>query len=202
MDVYRRYFRVESGPLIEAVKEATEINQKARREYLMILQEIGARHEYYHNRGRLVGIIFDGKVDTCLFKLAKHGWYPKKKCKAGKDLAERLKAVKTKDIQEALSVVALPSHPTIFSGTTCYYPMLVVVPDNPITVYVSVPWHDADPEKVEQYKKDHAAGTCGDTNMDSITWKPTPEMKEIKKWEFERHITEWNEKVKAEEKAA
>ena len=149
----------------------------------------------------LVGIIFDGKVDRCVFKSVTYGWYPKKNCRSGKALYARLKSVKTKNTEDALELVGLSPVPSVFSENRCYSSASVVISeDNPI-VYVSVPWYDEDPKKIEQYKKDNAAGIHSDRSLDSILWEPTPEMKEVKAWEFEKHVSEWNEKQKPKNKA-
>ena len=53
-----------------------------------------------------------------------------------------------------------------------------------------------EPEKIEQYKADRAAGKFSSRDLDAILWEPTADMIEVKKWEVDRHIDEWNESVK------
>ena len=198
MNIYRRYFRVTGGPLVEAVRKAAQVNSAAHSEYQKILAEIGANPAYYQRRQKLVGIIFDTKPDSGIFMRSKGGgWYPKKNCSAGKKLAARIEAVKTIDPQSALKAVGLSDRPTIFFDSKCYWPTLTIIPEASPVVYVSVPWFDADPEKLKQYKSDRAAGICGYANYDAVLWQPTAEMAEIKNWEVDRHIDEWNEKVES-----
>ena len=193
MDVYRRYFRVESGPLIEAVKECLRVNAEANEQYKKIISEIGAKPGYYHVDHRLVGFCFEKAPDRNIFKSARNGWYPKKNCKEGKALYSRLKAIATKDPDDYLHLVGLRHSPTVFSELTCYWPTITVIPEAVPVVYVSVPWHDADPAEVERYKQDHAAGKRSEANFEAILWEPTAEMVEVKKWQVERHISEFNE---------
>lgn len=198
MDIYRRYFRVESGPLIDEIKAINKLNEVAHEAYIDILKDVdGATTDrYYHIDNRLTGIMFDSHPDSKVFKKTKHGWYPKQNCKAGKELVKRLKDVKTRSQANALNVVGLSSGPSLFGGGMCRYSTLAVIPEDPPVIYVSTPWYDEDPSKIEQYKKDKAAGTRGDANFDSILWEPSPDMVEVKKWELDRHIDEWNEKHK------
>lgn len=199
MSIYRRIFRATEGPLIEAIKEANEINAKAHSEYRVILEEIGASLKYYVADGRMCGIIFDTDPDEKLFRSRGYnmGWWPKKNCKAGKELCARIKAVKTIDVQSTLKAVGLVGgcH-VLFREGYAHKNTLVVIPETPPVAYVSVPWWDVDPEKLEAYKARHADGKEYDHNYEFIQWEPTPEMTEVKKWEFERHVDEWNSKIK------
>lgn len=198
MSVYIRYFKATSGPMVEAAKDAHRTNNEAIAEYRNILDEIGAKPGYYHREGRLVAFDFDKRPDQKVYKPQHGGWYPKANCKVGKEIIAKIKAVKTKNVQDALFLVGLSSTPTIFMNGRCYYSTLSFIPDDPPTVYVSIPWFDEDPEKIEQYKKDHAEGVRSEANFEAILWTPTPEMVEVKKWEVEKHIAEWNEKVTAQ----
>ncbi len=202
MDVYQRYFRIKSGPLVDAVIEANQINADAVIEYQKILKEIGARPEFYHCGGRLVGVNFESRPHSGLFKRQTFGWYPKKNCRVGKELAAKIEAVKTKNPKMALKLVGLSDHPTLFGAGRCYSPSMTVIPEKPPVIYISVPWYDEDPDKIEQYKKDHEAGIRSDLNFESILWEPTSEMQEVKRWEVDRHVDEWNEKVRAKEKGS
>lgn len=197
MDIYRRYFKVINGDIIDFIKAANAINKKAREKYMQIAESIGATRKYYHRDERLCGFIFEKAPDSGVFKSTKWGWYPKRNCKKGKELVERLKAVETKDPQEALKLVGLNNSPTLFGAGKCYFPTLIFIPDDTPVVYITVPWYDEDPETLEKYKKENAEGVhyCG--NYDAVLWEPTPEMEEVKKWQVERHIDEWNEKAKA-----
>ena len=198
MSVYTRYFKVTQGPLIDAVVDANSVNGLAHKKYMEILGEIGASQRYYTRGGRMCGIVFKTTPDKKIFKETNHGWWPKKNCKAGKELCAKIQAVKTADVRDALRAVGLIGGcPVIFREGKAYYCTLVVIQETPPVAYVSVPWWDVDPEKMEQYKSSNADGKWFDANYDFVTWEPSPEMIEVKKWEVERHVYEWNSKQRA-----
>lgn len=203
MSVYRRYFKVESGPLIDAVAEAQKTNTKARSDYEKILADIpGAKaSQWYQDEGRLVGIIFEETPDRYLFKKACNGkaWMPKKNTKQAKAIAEKFAEVKTVNIPDLLKLVGLGRIFWLCRGGRVYSCGLTDIPSEPPVVYISVPWYDEDPKVVEEYK---AKENCHNSELDAILWEPTLDMKEVKKWEVDRDIDQWNESVKAEKKAA
>lgn len=192
MDIYRRYFRVTKGKLITAYNDAQKINKAAYKAYQEILSDIGAKPEYYQYEKKMVCFVFENQPDTKIYKRRDQGWYPKRNNKIGKELAIRIEAVVTKNVQSTLEVVGLTHLPTITGNGKCYWPSLTVVPESKPVLYVSIPWYDVDPEKMEQYKIDHD----GDQDLESLQWKPTEDMEEVKGWEVDKHIYEWNTSVK------
>jgi hypothetical protein len=199
MNVYRRYFRVASGPLLDAVKEANDINKKAREEYETILDSLGAKStQWYQRDDRIVGLIFDDPPDTTIYKKTRiGGWWPKQNSKKAKEISNRLKSVKTKCVQDCMQVVGLSHMPTIFGDSRAHYPTMTIIPSDPLLIFVSVPWYDEDPQVIEQYKVDRANKTHFSTNLDSILWEPSPDMISVKKWEVERAVAEWNESLES-----
>lgn len=193
MDVYRRYFRITSGPLLDEVKKIQAITDAAHKEYLKILNEIGAKPEYYFSGGKLIAVEFENEPDRLIYKKSYHcnGWYPKRN-KAGKQILSKFESVHTKDMREALHSVGLPNCKTIFMGSACYSPTITVIPECPPVIYVAVPWYDEDPEKINKYKKERESGKEGNFNYDSLLWDPTEDMQPVKKWEMNQHIVEWN----------
>ena len=201
MEKYTRYFKVTEGALIKAIKECREINKKADAEYVEILSKLGADKTYYVRGTRLVAMTFPEAPDSKVFKKNKNtkdGWYPKKNCKAGREIAKALESVKTMDQGDCLKVFDLSSGPRIISGGFGYCATLVVIPSEPMVAFVTVPWFDEDPEVIEQYKKDRDAGKSRRHDIDAILWKPAPEMTEIKEWEVKKAIQEWNDSLKAD----
>ena len=196
MDIYRRYFRVESGPLFDAVNSAREVNMEARISYKELLKEIGATEKYYQINNRLCAVTFENEPDYNLFKRVKRcegGWYPKKNSKPAKAIAEKFKAVKTIDEQDCLGVVGLGGFGRIFANGKIYRETMVVIPSEPIVIFVSLPWYDIDPQKLAEFKG--RKNSC-DSNIEAILWEPTGDMAEIKHWQFERAIDEWNDSIK------
>lgn len=199
MDVYRRYFRVTAGPLIEAVQKANEINDAAFKVYNEIGAEFGAEPGYYAIRGRLTGFLFNKTPDSKLFRKDKGGgYYPKKSSKAGQELIKRIDQVATRDLITLLSVVGLSGcgFPRLFGGGKAYYEVIVVIPHRHPVVYINVPWYDENPETLTKYKVDKQMNIHSDHNLDAILWEPTPDMVEVKKWEVDKHISDWNASLK------
>lgn len=183
MSLYRRYFRVTEGPLIEAVKEIGVFNKAGRAEYENILTEIGAKLNYYHQGEKLRCFLFDKEPDTKIFKRVQPGWYPKKTGKVAKALALRFEAVEIRNPQDAMKTIGLSPDDMMIRDMKIASPQTITIPDDIFTVYVVVPWYDEDPEKEVKEK--------------ILLWKPTLEMTEIKEWEVRKHIEEWNEKLNA-----
>ena len=204
MKVYRRYFRVTEGPLIDAVKECLVINDAAKKEYNAILSKIGAEEGYYLNDHRLVAFTFPESPDPKVFK--KHpktpdGWHPKKNCKEGKEIAKAIEAVKTKNVNDCMATVGLNFSLRIISDNIGHKAAMFVIPADPMTIFVSVPWYDEAPEELEKYRKDRKAGRRLCMNFDAVLWEPTPEMTEVKGWEAEKAVQEWNDSLKSKNAA-
>jgi len=199
--IYRRYFRVTEGPLVAAVKEATAINEQAKKEYQPILESIGAKStQWYQQDNRLVGLMFEKEPDKSLFKEKKRGgWWPKSNSKKGKEIATKLAAVKTADVSKSLKVVGLyGGNPVLFGNGRAYYSTLTTIPSDPLVIFVSVPWYDENPETLEKCKEDRAKGSHRSSNLDHILWEPTVDMAPVKKWEVDKAIDDWNMSVRAE----
>lgn len=196
MNVYKRYFRIKTGKLIVAVNNAEKTNKDARKSYKEILTEIGADTQYYQIKHKLHSFVFKENPDQKIYKRKGEGWYPKKNNKAGKIIAAKIESVVTVAPQDLLEIVGLQPNPTIFAHGKCYWPNLTVIPESQPIVYITVPWYDENPDKIEQYKKDNAKGIHGSQNLESLMWMPTKEMEEVKSWEVDKHIDEWNSKIK------
>lgn len=196
MNVYRRYFRVDEGPLISAAAEAIAINKKAEDDYQKILKEIGAMDtQWYQVKGKLTEIMFEGCPDLHLFKRTKNGWYPKKNNKEAKAIATRFEAVQTVNTSACLKEVGLlHDFPVLFGEGKCYYNVLTILRFEPIVCFVNIPWYDIDPEKLEKYKNTDRKNRQ-DSNMDYLLWEPTRDMVEVKEWEFLRAIEEYNASI-------
>lgn len=197
MNIYRRYFKITTGPIVNAVAEADRINDAAHEEYIKLCDEVGAKHEYWHSKRQMVGFNFDTPPDNRLWKTLKQGGYwPKKNSIWGKDLAKRISTIKTKSVDSCLEVFGLHDSPRLFANGHAYWPRLIVLPwDAPIFI-VSLPWYDEDLAKLAEYQQKRAAGSYFSIHMDSLLWEPTADMQSIKGWEYYKLIDEWNAHVK------
>ena len=200
-DIYRRYFRITEGPLVEEVKTATAINEQARAQYEEILKSIGAKtKEWIHRNDCIVGVCFEKAPDSSAWKKVKgfNAWWPKQNRKDGRELIKRFREVKPRNTKDCLKAINLNGNfPRIFGGNKCYYASITEIPTDPPVVFVVVPWFDVDPAELENYKANRDNGKRGDRDLDAILWEPTPEMVEVKHWQVEKEIEEYNASVRA-----
>ena len=192
MNVYRRFFKVTSGDMLSKIEEIRKVNEAAMKKYKLFLKNIGAKEQFYISDERMVGILFDGEPDRYLFKKVRNGWWPKKNTKKGKEMNKELKAIKTMPENSCLRLVGLSASPSIFLDGRCHFATMVVIPSEPPVILVNIPWYDENQEKIKKYLDDKKRGVHHSCNMDTILWKPTPEMKEIKEWEYMKIIDDWN----------
>lgn len=205
MNVYRRYFKVTTGPLVAALQQHREVMKQAHAEYEEICKEVGADvGKFYQRDGKLVGFIFSGNPgpDPMLFKEGSSGWTPRKNNKRGKAIAKQVDAVKTSDVKDCLEAVGLANHfARICSNSRAYGVTIIDIPDDTPWALISVPWYDENPEKLAQYKVDREKQCHFNANLDAILWEPTPDMVELKEWQYKKEIEDWNESVWAKKAA-
>lgn len=205
MTVYRRYFKVTTGPLIDELKKVWAVNESARKEYTQILEDIGAKTSQWYGRdNRVTGIIFESEPDITLFKKLDCGWWPKKNTKAGKALAARFAAVKTRTEESALHVVGIKNTAfVLLDGRHAYSISVTTIPEENPVAYISVPWRDEDPAKLARYVASEIEGDsffhCKELSF-LTTFQPTPDMVEVKEWEVSKHVDEWNASVREKNK--
>lgn len=204
MKIYRRYFKVTSGPVVAAAIENVQFNKCARDEYSRILKDIGANeNQFYQQDDVIVGIIFDTKPDGGVYKRVCSGkaWWPKQNCKEGKLLFKRFRDVEIKGPNEPLKHANLPYgnfSPIMFGDGKAWSAVMLFLPwGGNETVIISVPWMDENPDILSDYVSKKDKGTHFNSNLDHLLWKPTPEMVEIKLWQYEKEIDDWNEHVRS-----
>lgn len=199
MNVYRRYFVVTEGTLIDAAKQAQETNKQARKKYQEILAEIGANSDYWHINGKLVAFAFDKEPESGAFKKSRrcdNAWEPRLGNKDGKQISKQLEAIETVEIEEfVLRKINLTSSLMIVSGNRWYGARLIDIPSDPIVLYITVPWFDADPAEVEKVR----TGEKMDSDLKHLLWEPTEEMIEVKEWQLKKAVQEWNDSLKEKE---
>lgn len=198
MEVYKRYFKISKGPVVEGIKLADETNKIARSEYKKIIDELGAMDTYYQlASGRLVGFMFDEEPNQSLFRKSElGGWYPRKNTKEGKALHQRISAIKTMNKLDSIKQVGLADGPLFVSGNTGYAPKVIIIPSEPMQVFIGVPWVDVDKIEIEQYKIDRENGRHTDTSLNFlISWVPSSDMEESSEKEMVESVNKWNEEV-------
>jgi hypothetical protein len=190
MSVYHRYFRVTEGPLIARIDEIFTERDGAAKAWDLLCKEIAAASA--HAGSSFAGFKFKppGPDNPENWKQSGSLWLPKKSTKAGKVLQQRIDAmVAPKRVQDALSVVDLHGGPSLVDGNR-WYGSTLCGKGVPGVWFVSVPWRDEDPEKLEKYLIDRSAGTHMDGCLDHLLWTPPPEFTEVKRWQFEKEYEE------------
>ena len=200
MSVYRRYFRVTTGPLIAAVKDSIKVNGLAAKQYLKIAKEIGASDTFLHVDNRLTGFIFEGMVDKTLFRQARNrnGWYPKKTSKVGRNLCKRLKAIETYGEDKLLHSIDIHSKYAFMTSNRMHISTVVFIPTEEIVAFVSIPWKDINPKELEEYKLARAKRKHMSAELDHLLWEPDEHLVAVKEWQCIKEIDEWNESVQKE----
>jgi hypothetical protein len=187
-DIYRKYFKIIDGPLIDDLLRIRAVRDAAIKEYVKIMDRLGAKTTTWMESSRgLAGIFFDNRPDDKLFKQVDGAWYPKQNSKAGKALHAEIRAVVYEHDDNALHVVGLKKGPSLYSNGHVHFINLIVVPSDSPVAFVNMPWRDVDPEKLKKYTFGD-----GDNDMDCLLWKPHASMKGIKHWELEKDLDEWN----------
>jgi len=207
MNIYNRYFRVTSGPLMNKAAELEAANAEARKALIAFCKEIGADDAMTHRDGRWAGFSFSKTPDQKVWKQPNSfgAYWPRKNTAGGCEMLSRIKALpRIVPVAFALEVVGLyPDFPTLISDRRCHFNTMTGGSSVGV-VFVSVPWRDTAPGEIEDYKRNREAGTHMSCELDHLCWSPTADMVELKRWEVEREIDELNARrqLKKEEVAS
>ena len=203
MSIYYRYFRVTTGPLVEVGRALTQRRHEAFVAMRAFRDEIGASSVVSFSNGDVAGFEFDSPPDDNLWRqTTAHGYFkPKSNTKAGKALKARIEALpKMPSLSLALSEVGLCNNfPSLIDGHKAYSSVAFGAPERGV-IFVKVPWRDADPKELAEYKqqRESATRTRWSCELDHLLWTPTVDMIEVKEWEVLREIDEINAAIKGE----
>ncbi|VVO85476.1 hypothetical protein PS870_02031 [Pseudomonas fluorescens] len=190
MSVYKRYFRVTAGPLVNRIKEIFAERDAAAKQWDDLCRDVGALSA--HAGRSFAGLKFSppGPEDAKSWKQSGALWLPKKSTTTGKALQQRIDAlIVPTQLQEALKVVDLHTGPALIENNR-WYGSTLCGKDSAGVWFVSVPWRDEDPQTLEQYQANRDAGTHMDGCLDHLLWIPPPEFAEVKRWQFEKEYEE------------
>ncbi|MFJ7315077.1 hypothetical protein ACIQVE_20405 [Pseudomonas sp. NPDC098747] len=189
MSVYKRYFRITEGPMVDEIARLQDLRSDTADAFRVLGDQYGAEDVFTWPRtGAFAGFKFPkgSKPDEKLFRLMKKErlWIPRK-TGAGKaiwPIIERLPQVAP--VENALHLVGLtPNVPSLVHHGRWYSPQLWGF-GSPINVwFVSVPWLDVDPAELAQYQIDRAAGTHYDGNFEHLSWSMPKDWFEVKEWQ-------------------
>lgn len=204
MNIYKRYFRVTSGPLMDMAIALYGEMDAAHEAISTLCREIGAKGYKAYTDGRIAGFQFDSQPDVGVWKKPnKHRLYwPRKDSGSGKELLKRIASLpELRDLNYSLEMVGLTPHCPVLLGDGRGYTSAAFGAPKRGVVFVRVPWRDTDPAQIEQYVIDKEAGRYFSMELDHLLWKPTPDMVEIKEWEVLREIEEINEAIRRDNSA-
>jgi len=202
MNVYTRYFRVTSGPIMDRAIELEAANAEARKVLAAFCKEIGAEDLLSYSDGRRAGFRIRSMPDPAVWRWINSlgAYWPRKNTAAGRDMLARIEALPTiVHIKNAIEAVGLHAGlPVLISNRCGHSATLTGIPRLGV-LFLGVPWRDIDPAKLAEYKRNRAAGTEFSTAMDHLCWEPSAELQEVKRWEVEKEIEELNARLRAEQ---
>lgn len=203
MSVYIRYFRITEGPIVAEIDRLFELRTAAGKLYAELAVKYGATGASNYDRsGTFAGFTFAGRPDQDVYRLDKKTrlWVPRKNVPAGKAIWAEIKSLPAPaPIEHAMRLAGLePGLPMLTDSGKWYAPTLwgYGAPRN--IWFVSVPWKDVDPEKLEQYKVDKAAGTHFNRDLDALLWEAPADWTEVKRWQIEKEAEEIQAAIETE----
>lgn len=187
--VYKRYFKVTSGELVDEFKRLIDVRNKAIKIIRKLNKEIGSIDININNNGHIVGFEFEKKPDSKLWKKVHFGYYPKQNTQWGRELVKRIKALPHfPSLQDALSAVGLSAKgPCLIGEGTGYYSTLMGSLKHNV-FFVVVPWCDVEQKELNDYKYMRDGKIEGRTgwsrNYEHLLWTPPDDWAEVKEWEM------------------
>lgn len=210
MKVIRRYFKVKpDSELMSQVisKKREELKQK--NNAYKLVKSVGAT-TVYCSMGKYQKFDFDNDPYSKTYKKMHGGWYPKKSTKEGKALIERIneigKVINLDDL--ILEMVGLWSGPMVIGTGLRMHQATVIVGINPDylselppQVIITMPWYEESKEaekKLTEYRALKEKGERSDSSLNFYIMEHSictnKDVEEIKKWETEKIIDEYNER--------
>lgn len=149
---YLRIFRVEGGPLAQAIKDVTAERMRIGEQYVEFGAYVGCKQVHtWPWTGRFAGCTFDKGHEPSLadWRLSHRMWVPRKKTQIGAALWDRANALDPLPaIQNVLEPYGLQVHKPLIGSTPCF-----VEGFGHVGVYfVTVPWFDVGPQMLEMAK--------------------------------------------------
>ena len=205
MNIYTRYFRVTSGPIMDRAIELETANAEARKVVAAFCKEIGANESLSYSDGRRAGFKFPTTPDQTVWKQPNSfgAYWPRKNTAGGREMLARIDALPP-IVQIKYAIEAVGLHvglPVLVSDRYGHSATLTGIPRFGV-LFLGVPWRDIDPAKLAEYKHKRAAGTKFSMEMDHLCWEPSAELQEVKRWEVEKEIEELNARLRAEQEGA
>ena len=199
MSIYKRYFRITEGPMVEEIDRLFELRIAAGKLYADLAVKHGATGaNNYQRSGTFAGFSFAESPDKAVYRLDSKTrlWIPRKNVPAGKAIWEEINSLPSPSpVEHALRLVGLePGLPMLTDAGRWYAPTLwgFGAPRN--IWFVSVPWKDIDPSRLEQYRAEKAEGKQFNGELDALLWQPPANWQEVKSWQIEKETEELSAK--------
>lgn len=195
--MYRRYFKVVSGPFVDEVLKIREHQIEAHKKFQELAVSIGAEGCAIYDKGGLAGFVFESEPDMKIYRSKANYYLPRKNVAEGKAIWKLIDALpKCRSLNNALRLVGLPpDFPCIFGEGKAFYCVFCGRYDEKV-FFINIPWKDVDPEEMAQYLKDREAGKRCCSELDYLQYVPHESMVEVKEWEMLKYMDEMRERDK------
>lgn len=202
MSVYKRYFRVTEGPMVDEIDRLQELLSVAAVHADKVAKQVGGEFKTWQSSGSFAGFAFKAPPCQKTYRLLKkHGlWVPRKNTPEGKEVWAAIEQVPLPaPVDSALKLADLsPNFPALCDGGKWYAPALWGF-GKPVGVwFVSVPWLDVDPAELEAYKVERDAKTRFDRDLDHLSWAVPEGWVEVKRWQIEKEYEELSASAKTD----
>lgn len=188
-DVYYRYFRVTSGPLVDEIDRLTAENKAAQKHWFEFINEIGATSASISVRGTPVFFEFDQQPDKAHWKAKGLGYLPKRNTRLGRQLHKRMRQLPPMlPLDHALNAVGLDGAVPVLIDVNCGYTCNLMGRRG--VWFVTIPWRDVPQAELDKYRAARSSRVRYNMSLDYLQWTPPPEFTEIKEWQY---LREWDE---------
>lgn len=187
--MYKRYFKVSTGPTMEAVKHYFEKKGNAIDQINELRKKFGFK-EYYTRSGHFSGVTFDTEPDMKVWEISnrkQRHYSPRQSSKAGKAMYQELK-VDIPCTKEVIEAALGTDGKWVLHGGGYAYSITCCGTDKEF--FFVVPWRDVDPEKLKAYENNDYYHNSELSYLS--TTKFPPEFQELKEWEFMRDTEHLN----------
>jgi hypothetical protein len=200
MSIYKRYFRITAGPVVDEINRLQDLRAAAGKLYAELAVKYGAAGASCYDRsGIFAGFTFATPPDQTVYRFDKKArlWIPRKKGAGASIWSDLTSLPIPQPIDNAMRLADLePGLPMLTDSGRWYAPVIWGFGRPHNVWFVSVPWKDIDPAELAQYKLDREGGGHFDRNLEHLLWEAPADWTEVKSWQIEKESEEINEALK------
>lgn len=195
MDVYRRYFEIKDAATLARINEILTSRRAHKAAIVALRDRLGAVSVYWNDQGQIAAFEFEQKPDLSAWKEVGGNYMPRLNTKAGKAIQAMIDELGDPPgaIHDALRVAGLSVGLCLVGNGKGYRPSICGFEGEAARWFAVVPWYDEQPETLERYKEERAAGTRMSCNLDHLLWTPPAEWVQLKEWEVKKAIDDAKE---------